>query len=313
LRYFFYISVLLFFVSAVCGNSSSLWGQSAPSDSKQLHLYSHPAQTVKKSTGVKNRSTTTLFCISVINDFDEHIKASCRMDRKNVTDFFQKGANSIGIKYVQINIDGENFKVTNLLTTIKKLPVRKNDIVVLAYSGHGFSYTNDAIHPFAEMALFHNEKTKAEYRANAINLEQIFNKIRAKGGRLNLVFGDCCNSYINIPRYEDTTLRVMAPGPYEQQKQNMLTMLMKAKGSYLVGATKKGQMAAGHQSLGGYFTYNLTKVLVKFSTTDQSLNAATVWMDIIKETAKKTKDQTLREICPGNIPCNQDVIYKTVQ
>lgn len=66
-----------------------------------------------------------------------------------------------------------------------------NDIVVFYYSGHGFNEVDEGYQfPYLDL----RDKGFQHYGGPfTLNIESIYQKLKAKGGRLNLVLSDCCN------------------------------------------------------------------------------------------------------------------------
>ncbi len=96
------------------------------------------------------------------------------------------------IQFVPKMIFGKEFSKINVDNAINAISPGPADIVVFYYSGHGFSNIKDK-YSFPYLDL--RDKSFQTYGgAYTLNIEDIYNRIRAKGARLNLVFSDCCNS-----------------------------------------------------------------------------------------------------------------------
>lgn len=85
----------------------------------------------------------TLYCIVAINVADISIGPACTVDRNRITGFFKKLTDFIELPYKEIQIDNKDFTVDGVKTAIKSIDPASNDIVVFAYSGHGFRFSNE--------------------------------------------------------------------------------------------------------------------------------------------------------------------------
>lgn len=249
----------------------------------------------------------TLHCIVAVNIHDKSIGDTCLIDKNRITSFYKRLTDFIQIPYNEIIIDNQNFSVEGVKNTIKKLQPDKNDVVVFAYSGHGFRFKNEESILFPQLALFTNERPDFNLiRENTINIEEIFNLIRAKGARLNLVFGDCCNNELKLERFKVEELNLHS-WPIEWNKKSCIQLFENAKGSYLVAAAAKDQLAICNPVEGGFFTFSIYQFIeTAFETFDQL-----DWQAIIKRAAEFTAEKSKRALC-GKERCKQNAISRMV-
>jgi len=251
----------------------------------------------------------SIYCITVLDSKDSSIGQTCKKDQRTVADFFKNVSMFLNLPLIPISISGNNFSLETVKDAIKNIKPGGNDIVVFAYSGHGFSYRNDEQHPFPQLALWYGDaESKAELRASTINIEEVYKLIKAKGGRLNIVFSDCCNSYVEMKRYEDTQERGFAYPYTRWTRSTCIKLFAGAKGSYLMAATEKGQMAGSHPAFGGFFTYSLFNTLEQLLINKKIKNPE--WKSILLTTGAAAANLSSGYIC-GDSPCIQHMIYKT--
>ncbi len=248
----------------------------------------------------------TLYCIIAINILDKSIGDTCLRDQNRITAFFEKLTHFIKLPYKEIIISNENFSVEGVKNTIKNINPGSNDIVVFAYSGHGFRFKNNESSLFPQMAFFTNEGvTRQIIRENTMNIEEVFNGVRAKGARLNIVFGDCCNNELEMERFEVSELDLHS-WPTEWKTAHCSMLFEKHKGSYLIAAASKGQLAACNKTEGGYFTFSF------FQFIEKAFEGGNLdWQAIIERAGEFATLKTRRALC-GDKPCKQDAISRMV-
>ncbi len=264
---------------------------------------------VSTLTKARKQHLPTLYCITVIDVKDTSIAKNCETDAININRYFSSLSGLLAIPYKQIEIKDKTFSVQGVNNAINRIKAKPNDIIIFAYSGHGFSYRNDEQHPFSQMALWHGDATsKAMLRASTMNLETVYNKLRAKGNRLNIILGDCCNDYVAMNRVDivepPVSMSIVVP------RWNRLAaskLFLDTKNSYLIGATKKGEKAGSHNLYGGFFTYAFKTTLMRTMLNMNENNPT--WEGIIESTKNTASDVASRYKCDGQ-SCQQTLIYK---
>lgn len=285
-------------------------------------LYYEGQYSKKQVLAVRNNTKPVLYLISVVNTGDDDIKTTCIADGKNVTHFFNRVASKLGLPYVERAIQGNNFNAVNVRAAIKSIYPGKDDIVIFHYSGHGFSYKDDDQNLFPEMALYYGTPPNwVTLKKSSINIEEIFNAIKAKGARLNLVLSDCCNTFIKKRRDEIIDTVDRDRGDKEINVRVAMSLFLKAKTSMLISAATKGQKARGSVSYNGFFT---TSFLESLGLGLMSMDVDLQWKNIIEETEGatmklateyKTTQNIIYRVCDtkNNVPCVQNIQYKAVK
>lgn len=265
--------------------------------------------TVPTLFAARKKNYPTIYCITVIDVKDSSIAQNCKTDARAINDFFLKLSLVLDVPYKKIEVSDKKFSVQGVNNAINNIKAKPNDIIIFAYSGHGFSYRNDDKHQFSQMALWHGDATsKAMLRASTINLETIYNRLKAKGNRFNLVLGDCCNDYVAMNRVDVETPPIAMSGIIPRWNRYAATKLfIDTKNSFLLGATRKGEKAGSHTNYGGFFTYsfcsNIRSAMLDFNNNNPS------WVNLIETTGTEAAQLSARFYCDGQ-PCQQTMIYK---
>lgn len=264
---------------------------------------------------MREKISATLYCITVTDDLDPKISETTKIDKENIRDFFGTAAYAINLNIKNISIEGSRFNLSNVESMIRSLRVKPNDVIVFSYSGHGFSYSKDPLYRFPQLALWHGNKNAAFFRKNSINLQTIFYRLRAKGARLTIVLGDCCNTDAGITREIDEPPPISAMmGPMPPYlRRNYLRLLMETEGAYIACAAQKGEPAAGDIYKGGFFTYNFTSIIERRILKEAEIDPATIWYSVLESTSNAAASDAARLFCREfNGPCRQTSVYKKV-
>lgn len=257
---------------------------------------------------------TRLFLLLVANTNDKKIGKTCEIDLKNTFDTYKEVSEFLGIQMLSKVISGNEFSKVNVDNAINTMRPAPNDVVIFYYTGHGFSEMKDNYRfPYLDL----RDKTYQDYGGQyAMNMEAIFQKIKMKGARLNLVISDCCNndpSQSQNITAEDPETKVSSIG-WDKNKCIQL-FLNPRRQSVLATAAQKGELSAGNVSEGGFFTSNflqsLEKHIGKVRTTAQPLEAT--WVSIVSLATKETTTRASRKYC--RMPdesvraCNQHPVF----
>ncbi len=145
---------------------------------------------------------TKLILLIAANTIDVTIGNGCKEDMVGVRELLAKLSQEMDFNFIELIVQGEDYGKENILGAIDLLTPGTNDIVVFYYSGHGFSYEKDAAKKYPQIDLrSHPASDKIDVvNAHTENLADVFELIKRKGARLNIVIGDCCNSYIDFKR-----------------------------------------------------------------------------------------------------------------
>ncbi|HUR66323.1 MAG TPA: caspase family protein [Chitinophagaceae bacterium] len=264
---------------------------------KDEDFYKDLFETKTRSLDPKEKQTRLFLCL-VANTNDKKIGKTCAVDLKNTLDTYKEVAEFLEIQFVPKVIEGAEFSKLNVDKAINAIRPAPNDIVVFYYTGHGFNEGRDAYRfPYLDL----RDKTYQEYGGQyTMNMEAIYQKIKMKGARLNLVLSDCCNndpSQSQNMTSEDPDTRVSSIG---WDKNKCIALFMNSKRmSVLATAAQKGELSAGNISEGGFFTANflqtLEKHIGKVRTTAKPLEPT--WNSILNLSATETTTRAVRKWC----------------
>jgi hypothetical protein len=117
-----------------------------------------------------------------------------------------------------------------------------------------------------------------------LSLSQVYNSIVGKGGRLNLVMSDCCNSDVGRNQFTSTTF--MASRSFQGAEISKLKKLfLDSNGTLIFTGSSPGQYAWCNSN-GGFFTLSFLQSLkeeIGYMRTE-----APSWQKIIQNTNKNT-------------------------
>jgi hypothetical protein len=246
--------------------------------------------------GFSNQSTTaattstsnvTMHLIVVANLDDRSIGAD--VDMEGLEREFRAAADAVGIRFSLTRVTGDYFNRTSVLATIDALKPGSNDVVVFVYTGHGFRYDDDT-ESWPRMALTRNRQT---VEGNSVSEGEVYNKLKAKGARLNITIVDSCNSKIGMdkPTYGEGV--IMKPSDAGISRKGVETLFLKTRGNVLMAAANKGEKALANKQIGGFFIHSF---LNAFMYETSIANTSTPgWESMVKSaqsyTYTKTKGQ----------------------
>jgi hypothetical protein len=254
---------------------------------------------------VREKSTPTIHLLTVHAD-----EKFCDDDMDKILEQYQGMAEMLNVDFNHQRLKGSAFHIDSLKRCIERMKVKSNDVIVFAYSGHGFSYDDAPNDQYPQLALWNIDRPQVDFiRTYSMNLEEVYKLIRKKGARVNIVSGDCCNSFIGVKRRAimPTKPGVFGPPTIEWDVQSLSNLLLRSKYSLIMAATKKGEEAASHAWYGGFFTFylmqNMNRVLVK------NAEAKTLWTEILTRTNTDALQKAAEFDCSKGA-CSQHVNYQ---
>lgn len=240
-----------------------------------------------------NTGNTTMHLVIAANTNIGDIGMSCARDQSALTAEFKGIASSLGIGYKQYLVNGDNFTKSALQNTLNTLYPGTNDIVIFVYRGHGFRW-NDQAGAWPQMDLRSSPYTRIG-DGTAMDLDYVFKTIKAKGGRLNIVLGDCCNSTIDIPSplTGSEFLAMQANNNYNDDK--LRDLFMNSKGNLLATAASPGEVSWANNANGGFFTVSFLQSLreeISYMRDDVA-----DWRDLINNTVNGARRKSSKGVC----------------
>jgi hypothetical protein len=188
----------------------------------------------------------------------------------------------------------KTYTIKKVQDAIARLKPNPNDIVIFYYFGHGFR-TNET-DSFPQLKLRTGPMSFRDIGSNSLRInEDVYQKIKSKGARFNLVISDCCNSDI------ERRMGVGPPPPkirgekWEMNAVNVRALFLnKNPLSILVAAAKNGEKATCNLEYGGYFSHSLITALKQHTTKEKSnVN----WEQVVQGTVTGTASIARRKCC----------------
>lgn len=255
------------------------------------------------------KASTKIYHISVANTEDDDIGASCLKDQGRNVKTFSTLAEYMGLQIITKTIDGKDFSRDNINKAVQALNPSANDIVIFTYSGHGFTIPKEN-RKFPNLDL--RSSPSQSYLDYYLNIEDIYNSIRKKGARFNLIISDCCNNDPNSSNSVGSDIAQTRSSGLGWSMENCRTLFMNNKPmSILMSSADVGEKASGNITFGGFFSYYFK---VAMENNFSSFKSNVTWDDIIADARKQTTEKAELTYCdkpyiPSNI-CKQHPIYK---
>lgn len=263
---------------------------------------------VINNTGSNKPTTATptkLHFVLIANTNDPRIGYSVQKDVINITSQIKDVATFLGLPLNLVEVSGAKFGKANVETALNNLKPGSNDIVIFYYSGHGYSNDRNANEQYPQFDL--RQSRFDDIFVATMNASEVFDKIKAKNARLNLVITDCCNSSLGLLKPEGKTFALTTKSLMTWEKSYCYDLFMKSRGTIIATAAKKGQYAYGNAEVGGYFTSNLTTAIEKYLSKFQT--STPNWQEIIEEAQTTTVSLSLSNLCTANTTCRQDPVF----
>lgn len=284
-------------------------------------LVAETAYTKKQLLTARNNIKPVLHLISLINTGDNDIKENCTRDGQKISSYMKRVAASLEIPLNEIKLIGSDFNLNALRAAFNnkvRPKVKKDDIIVFFYSGHGFDWKGEKESAFPRIALYYNPQPSWDHiGAKSLNMEEVYQEIVGMGARLNMVLSDCCNTIVNIRRSEikDTLGTVKSLPNYDMNKRKTMALFLQTQASLLISAAEKGQAAICTDIDDGFFTTSFLKTI---GMELKSAGPDPQWIDIIRKTKGETsmmaskyksEQNIIYRICnfKNNAPCVEDV------
>ena len=250
-----------------------------------------------------------LHLVIVADTMDIKLGKICLKDIKNVEETFDNLVKTLGIQKTVSKIMGQQFGVNGVKEAIKNIKLLSpNDIIVFYYTGHGFMSWKERTEKnhWPYLKLKSGDVKMQEAYDNTINIMEIFDSIKTKGARFNLVISDCCNDALLSSFSFGNRIGKVKSSNMDWSIDNCKNLFLK-KASILATAADNGQKAAGNLMDGSYFTKFLSEALRNnLSRTTKSLKN---WDNVMIDAKTVTTQFAKTADCPGGIKCSQDPYY----
>jgi len=250
-----------------------------------------------------NRSR--LHLIVIANTLIGDIGASCAADRDKLDYEFRSIAEALGTGYEKHILDGNNFNKPAVQQLLTSFSPGKNDIVIFVYRGHGFRWNNQTdAYPMLDLR---SSTYTAISQATSLSLSEVYNKLKAKGARLNLVLGDCCNNTVGLNQVTATSF-LNSQTDNKPDISKLKKLFMNARGNLISAAARAGEYSWANP-FGGFYTLSFIQAMKdKISYMN---NNAYSWSDVVSYAAKLARDKSSPTLC-SNCTIQSGVSYVAV-
>ncbi len=191
----------------------------------------------------------TMHLIVVADTEAPDIGRGNEIDAKGLTREFEIAANQSGIAFSPTIIQGSAFSKISVLATLNSLNPGPNDVVVFAFTGHGFRLASDT-DPYPRLDLSRNRQDPA---ANNLAASEVFQILKGKGARLTITLVDACNSHLS----EDKLRRASRPSPkfspFGISSSAAAALFLDVRANIIVAAASNGERAETDAEKGAYF------------------------------------------------------------
>ena len=232
-----------------------------------------------------------LHLVVISNTLDPSIGMGCTTDETNLKNEFRQVADALGVSFQEYIVNGYAFSKEKVLSTLNSLTPGSNDIVMFIYRGHGFRW-KDQTDDWPRMDLRTSSYTTIS-ESNSMNLSEVYNSLKSKGARLNIILGDCCNSEINassVTANNYLTFQVDNNSDISKLKN----LFLNTKGIILSSAAQKGEVS-WNTPQGGLYSISFLQAL-KEETSYLSSNTCS-WDNILTKTITLARNKSTPTFC----------------
>ena len=203
-----------------------------------------------------NASGQTLHSIVIADTYDKQLEGPCFSDKETVLAELATISQVLNLKHSNKEIQGEEFKIENIISSISNISCSNNDVLFFYYTGHGArSKVNNSKWPQMSINLYDIDD-KSEYY---LSLQKVIELLEAKKPRLLIVVADCCNNISNVVLPD-----ISVKGQTTVKDDNKLTevyknLFLKPKGKVIVSSSGPGQFSIAYADQASVFTLNYFK------------------------------------------------------
>jgi len=224
--------------------------------------------------------------VSDIGSYDQ-------IDAESIVREFRVAANEIGIRFSPTIVSGGSFSQSVVLSTLNGIMPSSNDIVIFAYSGHGFRLDGDN-DPYPRLNFARDRRDPS---GNNLSASEVFNILKRKGARLNITLVDACNDSLDKTKFGYQTGYSLKDSASGISGGAVAKLFLSTRGNIIVAAATKGELA-GTDNKGGYFTRSFLDAFR--AETSLAYTSTPSWPSIITNTSNAASSISKRR---------QNVIY----
>ena len=259
---------------------------------------------------------TRIHLIIVANTNDAALSQACKVDLERVETTFSDITDVLGINPMNvIKIEGSTYSKANVLKAISSIKapyLKPGDIIVFYYTGHGFRLpTKKTNYPMMDLRSNYDQNFMDHY----LTIDTVFQLIKAKKARMNLVMSDCCNWEPNMP------LPFVAPdvrarsSDAEWDVDKLKALFLNSRRLNILGtAADKNQLAMSNAVAGSFFfKYFNESLTAEIKKTNRNPTTLLSWESILSTTQTLTYRKSRKTYCSkpyiSQNLCNAKPIY----
>lgn len=246
-----------------------------------------------------------LHLVLIANTLDPSIGMGCTTDETNLRNEFRQVADALNVSFQEYIVDGASFSKERVQATLNSVSPGSNDIVIFIYRGHGFRW-KDQTSDWPRMDL-RTSSYAAITENSSMNLADVYNILKSKGARLNIILGDCCNSEINassVTANNFLTFQVDNNSDINKLKK----LFLGTNGIILSSAAQKGEVSWNTPQGGLYSISFLQAVREQISYLS---NEVCSWDNILTKTITLARSKSTPTFC-SNCTLQNGIKYISV-
>lgn len=217
-----------------------------------------------------------VYALIVGDTYSKDISMQVKKDMKLVRNETNEIARSLATKAHVVMLDGFHAQRDSVLSSINKMPINNDDILIFYYSGHGCRYEEkESKWP----VMYFSRSTQY------LDLDEVIDTIKTKDIRFSLVIADCCNDFRTQPLSGPQKFSLaFNPGKKLHLSQHIGYLFKSSEGMVILSAAKPGEYSWS-TDFGGVLTLALMDEL-----SEQKLEPQKRWESILQQVVKKTKN-----------------------
>jgi len=231
-----------------------------------------PYKNCSKVWAIPQVKNPNIYVLIFADNKSPDISEACQNDKRKVIDWLSEAANLTGMRLLGAD-DNYVYSKAGVDSALRSIHTEPNDVIFFYYTGHGIRFEKQTgRYPYLD--FYNNEALRAQ-----INLEEVHQKLKAKGARLTITIGDLCNVVVR----GDVVIAYKAP----LRKQIFQKLFLSAEGDILVASSSPGQSSVlSRDQQSGLFT----SCWLSAAEWVASGKAEPEWEEIVK----LTDDRTIR-------------------
>ncbi len=187
-----------------------------------------------------------LISVIVADTWDENIGDSTAIDLKKMQVTMTKIARNTNMKLRQVTLSDNETLPSRMLRTLEKLTVKKDDVLIFYFSGHGYRTASkgDSLWPNLYFSI----------PDEGVEYERVVSLLQKKKPRLLITIADACNNELRESKAPLLARTLLMQGEVEKNvKANYSHLFLETKGMIRITGAEAGGFAWGTRN-GGLFT-----------------------------------------------------------